>query len=308
MNVPHVLLLLAGVPPAVGMGLVAVAALAVSGLRSSRGAGAGPRRGGPSRRRSSTSPRPTGSSTSTSDRPPEHLAFLFPPLVLVALAASRRLRSSPLGPRRARGRRPPRSSNLPAAVLFRGRPRRVSSAPGGRREAAAPRGRRGPPRRRPRGLRARPGGAVVRWCATELFDSGDSRSSGRRSTSSSARRAQPAIRGACFVGRRRARRAPLGRVGSRPWPRSTDPPPGRWAAAALVASRAAASLRAAWTPFRSSRDSSSRGASRSSSRSALPPSSRSCRGAPRSPSPRRRRSPRHRGADVSLHRSRPSLP
>lgn len=174
-NVPHVLLLLAGLPPAWGIGLAAVLALAASGLAVlawARAAGlergalaaalvyvASPYRMVGLYERASLS---------------EHLAFLFPPLVLLALSAARP----------ASGRRRVALvalavaglllSNLPAAVLFGGVLALLVllPSPGRERRLAAIAG-------------ALLGGALAafalvpaalsgRWCATELFYSGGS--------------------------------------------------------------------------------------------------------------------------------------
>ena len=159
-NLPHALLLLAGLPPAVGTGLVAVAVLAASGLavlawmRSSglaEGALAAalvyvvsPYRLVDLYERTALS---------------EHLAFLFPPLVLAALAASRPaspLRRTALVALAVAGLL---LSNLPAAVLMGGRARRRGSPPGRLTEPDRGHLRRAP-RCRPRGFRPRPGGPV----------------------------------------------------------------------------------------------------------------------------------------------------
>lgn len=175
-NVPHVLLLLAGLPPAVGTGLAAVVLLALSGLAvlgwlRAEGLGGGalpaalvyvlsPYRLVDVYERSALS---------------ENLAFLFPPLVLWALAASR-----PLTPaRRVVVVALPVAglllSNLPAAVLFGSVLAAAVLHPatgGGRRGVAVAGALLGA------GLAAfalLPAAFSSRWCATELFYSGSSR-------------------------------------------------------------------------------------------------------------------------------------
>jgi hypothetical protein len=174
-NVPHVLLLLAGLPPAWGIGLVAVLTLAASGLAVlawARAAGLGdgalaaalvyvasPYRLVDLYERTALS---------------EHLAFLFPPLVLLALSAARpasRARRVALVALAVAGLL---LSNLPAAVLCgallsvlvlhptcgpRTRLTAVAGALLGGALAA---------------FALLPAALSSRWCATELYYSGDS--------------------------------------------------------------------------------------------------------------------------------------
>lgn len=174
-NLPHALLLLAGIPPAVGTGLFAVVALAASGLAAfawlrasglAQGALAGalvyvasPYRLADLYERTALS---------------EHLAFLFPPLVLAALAAARPASV----PRRAAlvalATAGLLLSNLPAAVLFGVALAVVVLHPalGAERRSAAVLG-----ALLGAGLAAFalvPAALSGRWCATELFYSGAS--------------------------------------------------------------------------------------------------------------------------------------
>jgi len=175
-NLPHALLLLAGIPPAVGTGLAAVAVMALSGLAVlawmrawglAEGALAAalvyvvsPYRLVDLYERTALS---------------EHLAFFFPPLVLAALAASRPaspLRRSALVALAAAGLL---LSNLPAALLMGAALAAVVLHPatgGGCRTVAIPGALLGA------GLAAFslvPAALSGRWCATELFYSGGSR-------------------------------------------------------------------------------------------------------------------------------------
>ena len=174
-NLPHALLLLAGVPPTFGTGLFAVAVLAASGLAvlawlRAAGLGAGALAGALIYVASPYRLVDLYERTALS----EHLAFLFPPLVLAALAAGR---PAP----------PPRRaalvalavaglllSNLPAAVLMGVALAAVVLHPavgGGRRAVAIWGALLGA------GLAAFalvPAALSSRWCATELFYSGDS--------------------------------------------------------------------------------------------------------------------------------------
>ena len=175
-NIPHALLLLAGIPPTVGIGLAAVAILALSGLAVlawmrawglAQGALAAalvyvvsPYRLVDLYERTALS---------------EHLAFLFPPLVLAALAASRPtspLRRAALLALAAAGLL---LSNLPAAVLMGAALAAVVLHPAagmGRRTVAISGALLGA------GLAAFalvPAILSGRWCATELFYSGGSR-------------------------------------------------------------------------------------------------------------------------------------
>ncbi|MBK8596002.1 MAG: hypothetical protein IPN83_10520 [Holophagales bacterium] len=174
-NVPHALLLLAGIPPAVGTGLVAVALLALSGLAVlawmrawglAEGAlaaalvyVASPYRLVDLYERTALS---------------EHLAFLFPPLVLAALASARPaspLRRTALVALAAAGLL---LSNLPAAILTGVALAAVVLFPAtgeGRRTVAISGALLGA------GLAAFalvPAALSGRWCATELFYSGGS--------------------------------------------------------------------------------------------------------------------------------------
>lgn len=175
-NVPHVLLLLAGLPPAVGTGLAAVVLLALSGLallgwvRAEGLAGSAlpaalayvlsPYRLVDLYERSALS---------------ENLAFLFPPLVLWALAASRpvsRARRVVLVALPVAGLL---LSNLPAAVLFGSVLAVLVLHPatgGGRRGAAVAGALLGAALA---AFALLPAAFSSRWCATELFYSGLSR-------------------------------------------------------------------------------------------------------------------------------------
>lgn len=153
-NLPHVLLLLAGLAPAWGLGLTALIALAAALVYV-----ASPYRMVDLYERTALS---------------EHLAFLFPPLALLALAAARpasRRRRAVLVALAVAGLL---LSNLPAAVLFGGLLALLVLLPsfGRERRLAAVAG-------------ALLGGALAafalvpaalsgRWCATELFYSGGS--------------------------------------------------------------------------------------------------------------------------------------
>ncbi len=175
-NLPHALLLLAGIPPAVGTGLFAVVVLAASGLavlawmrswglaESALAAAlvyvVSPYRLVDLYERTALS---------------EHLAFLFPPLVLAALAASRPaspLRRTALVALAVAGLL---LSNLPAAVLMGAALAAVVLHPsaGKGRRAVAIRG-----AFLGAGLAAFalvPAALSGRWCVTELFYSGGSR-------------------------------------------------------------------------------------------------------------------------------------
>ena len=174
-HLPHILFLLAGLPPAWGIGLAAVLTLAASGLAVlawARAAGLGrgalaaalvyvasPYRMVDLYERSALS---------------EHLAFLFPPLVLLALASAR----PAARPRRAAlvalAVGALLLSNLPAAILFgavlallallpsSGRERRLTAVAGALLGGALA------------AFALVPAALSGRWCATELFYSGDS--------------------------------------------------------------------------------------------------------------------------------------
>lgn len=168
-NLPHALLLLAGIPPAVGVGLVAVALLAASGLAvlawlRSCGLASGALAGALVYVASPYRLVDLYERTALS----EHLSFLFPPLALWALASSR-----PAPPTRraalvALAVAGLLLSNLPAAVLF-GTALAASvlhPAVAGRRLAAVAGASLGA------GLAAFalvPAALSGRWCAVELF-------------------------------------------------------------------------------------------------------------------------------------------
>jgi hypothetical protein len=174
-QLPHVLLLLAGVPAAAGIGLFAVAALAASGLAVLAWLRASGLREGALAAALVYVASPYRlvalyERTALS----EHLAFLFPPLVLAALAAAR-----PTSPARraalvALAVAGLLLSNLPAAVLFGATLAVLVLCPptgAGRRAVAAAGAALGA------GLAAFalvPAALAGRWCATELFYSGAS--------------------------------------------------------------------------------------------------------------------------------------
>lgn len=174
-NFPHALLLLAGVPPAVGTGLFAVAALALSGLAvlwwmRSWGLAEGALAAALAYVVSPYRLVDLYERTALS----EHLAFLFPPLVLAAFAAAH-----PASPLRRAGLVALASaglllSNLPAAVLTGAALAAVVLFPStgaGRRAVAIGGALLGA------GLAAFalvPAALSGRWCATELFYSGGS--------------------------------------------------------------------------------------------------------------------------------------
>lgn len=173
-NLPHALLLLAGIPPALGVGLVAVALLAASGLAvlawlRSSGLGSGALAGALVYVASPYRLVDLYERTALS----EHLSFVFPPLALWALASSR-----PASPTRraalvALAVAGLLLSNFPAAVLF-GAALAASvlhPAVAGRRLAAVAGASLGA------GLAAFalvPAALSGRWCAVELFYSGAS--------------------------------------------------------------------------------------------------------------------------------------
>jgi hypothetical protein len=174
-NLPHALLLLAGIPAALGTGLVAVAVLAASGLAvlawlRAAGLGTGALAGALIYVASPYRLVDLYERTALS----EHLAFLFPPLVLAALAAARPvsdLRRAALVALAAAGLL---LSNLPAAVLMGTALAAVVLHPAvgrGRRAVAILGAMLGA------GLAAFalvPAALSGRWCATELFYSGRS--------------------------------------------------------------------------------------------------------------------------------------
>ena len=173
-NVPHALLLLAGVPPAFGLGLVAVALLAASGLAvlawlRAAGLGGGALAGALVYVASPYRLVDLYERTALS----EHLAFLFPPLVLLALAARR-----PSSPARRAGLVALAVaglllSNLPAAVLFGTALAAIALHPAtsGRRVVAVAGAALGAALA---AFALVPAALSARWCAVELFYSGAS--------------------------------------------------------------------------------------------------------------------------------------
>lgn len=174
-NVPHVLLLLAGLPPAWGLGLAAVGALAASGLALlAWGRAAGLGRGALAAALVYVASPYRMVDLYERTALSEHLAFLFPPLVLLALSAARpasRARRAAFAALAVAGLL---LSNLPAAVLFGGVLALLVLLPSFERE-----------RRLAAVAGALLGGALAafalvpaalsgRWCATELFYSGGS--------------------------------------------------------------------------------------------------------------------------------------